>query len=949
MLSTKTKTTEILHKLLEQDWVDALFPCWGSRAMGSDAYNKAKAPACSTWKTGEGYSVEEMSEKLEQGFWLGIRIKHGYAVLDIDDPERAKRVHELLTRMFPEGFFHMHTKKGIHLPMVWRRGINDAIEQISFAFGDIRIGGKGYIVGFTTVQEAGELITIADTGLSERILEWGRLLEMPVFYSQEFCNLGKDRFQEGNRDNLLFQQGRSVWKKLVNRGYPEDRREGRLRYELLLLNALLDPPLSENEVMKKIEHIINYEDREGDAKNNGHGSMPEEYRPFRFQTEADYEEDLMEEMDNPFTRLLSLKDALQEEGGQIEPFWSGICHFGDVVLVVGSPKSGKSTFVRSWALNVANDHPVLGEMASGQVWWYALEERIAQIDLSFSKSANLLGTDNILFCSVNTNKIRNPIQKFTHGLRHALLQAENPPVMIVVDTVGRLMVGVDINDYETVQQLIEEIRWAIRGLPKPPVVVLVHHTNKSQEKTPLGSQAFVGSVDVVMTLNNEEDYNTIKIQGRGIDVRYNNKSLPLRYDAEHDLITGIGSPVCPAVQDMMQHLHKHGEEKLQTIRNWAGGSIRTDVNRLIRQGYLIVEGEKVRLNMERRGIERYLEIPTMSLPNAKSIGENIFEKNSENPEKSETFLEPDASILVEHTDVETTLEEQTDAEEEDSAMQEVKPKKLWGLWGIGEKVSDKGGVMLMANSSLTELSTLLYGATDFSEVSSLREAEEVLNMEIEPDFPEDYLRLMETYLDNTLATNGYAYLSDVAEVKDDLVVVHDDYDDDDWYNRLKHKVDSVEDYVAEIIGDTQTSEDADLVQTLNLLYTAHAMKHGQKSANRFWVMGSVKGLPCRVAFFTLFDSNSLRWAVLPVKDDVTSDEIEETITDLKDSISGQRYNRQFVNSLLPDSLKKGYPEYGLIFVRAEDTEHPVYVGLPVLYRIRNRQDFERFVDEVLSE
>ena len=588
-----------LGYLQSLEFVDKVIPLNGGLAS---SYDKSKVPT-DQWKD-KRHTDEELLAHAQKGGWWGLVLKQGYVAVDIDDPEFAKRLNPLYNNVFHT--YTIETRKGIHLVFRVRDFQKANLNQYPLSgVGDFRVGGSGYIVAPTRF---GDEQVLDEKWGKRRVLSGEQVKPLPVLFHPVWKAQSISPPKVGERNNLLYRVGRACRGTLLRAyGGQVDRIYDELRLCLEAMNSFCDAPLPASEFENLVQHVYMQEDKEEyqPFRKNGHAAANRWDSAYDEEEEGALTEQELSE-NNPFFELVSLEEAVAKEGGLQPYFWDGVCRFGDVVLVVAPPKSGKSTFVRSLALSLGG-HPFLDpSLPKKDVVWFAFEERANHVYNEFEKAKRFGGANHIRFAFVNPT-FPHAFQKLVYAIRRVV--EEQPDVgMIVVDTIGRVMSDVDINDYTSVQRMIEELRFALRGVANPPVLVLVHHTNKSVEnRSPLGSQAFSATVDVVVTLeaDGESGGVNISIAGRGVSPAFYQKKLSLRYDSA-GVVTGIGASVAPAVSSLLRHLLEHGAIPLRRAKEWAGGSVRLDVMRLIRQGYLLVVDGAVRINHSRSGLERLL-------------------------------------------------------------------------------------------------------------------------------------------------------------------------------------------------------------------------------------------------------------------------------------------------------------------------------------------------------
>jgi stage III sporulation protein SpoIIIAA len=569
-----------------------------------------KAPLFSNW-TAESEDEALLAEHLRNGGQLGVSLKTGWVIVDIDSEADAERLSEIYPFVFK-------TVRGCHLlfrqPLWANLKCETKVETASGFSVDYKVlrpNRKGvYIVA--PCSEAGrDFAFMPKTEAEVPLLP----LEFYLPKHQEFP------VPEGKRNDTLFRILRQF--RVFMKEHPEVT-EDEVYEAGRHLNELLDVPLPDNELENLIRNALTLPDENG---------FEETLRMLESTTEG--------EKENPFLNVRALKDIV---GGSRPYFWEGVCRRGDVVLLSGAPKSGKSTFVRSLALSTANETKWFGNIQQGVVLWYALEEYATDIRdmVAVASERYGLNADEIYIVEANPAESREPVKDFIEALRMHCQKLT--PALVIVDTVGRLMTGVDINDYISVGRFIESIRFAIRDIPSQPVVFLVHHTNKALERTPLGSQAFQGSCDVLISLERKEDGATFSAVGRGTHPKYMEK-IPLYFDMG---VLRKEAVVPQGVAKLIRLIHTRKLNDAEQIMNYGKGAFRADIRRMFRMGLLYEDGDKIYTNSQHRLLERYLGEPEDEPEEAKTlfadvgeIAENVIEYPSETTAEQITAEEPE--------------------------------------------------------------------------------------------------------------------------------------------------------------------------------------------------------------------------------------------------------------------------------------------------------------------
>jgi hypothetical protein len=198
----------------------------------------------------------------------------------------------------------------------------------------------------------------------------------------------------------------------------------------------------------------------------------------------------------------------QDDDHGVEYAVEGLLPLGGTAVLAGRPKGGKSTLALSLALAVARGEPFLDrESRKGTVLYLALEGAPHGWKALLRRLA-VTERDDLLICIG-----RAPEAAIT-WLREEI--EKHRPVLVVVDTMQRLLRVKDGNDYATgsnaTDAVIELARLANASL------VMLHHSGKAQRTEivdeVLGSTAWAAAVDSVLVLRRSERYRTLASEQR---------------------------------------------------------------------------------------------------------------------------------------------------------------------------------------------------------------------------------------------------------------------------------------------------------------------------------------------------------------------------------------------------------------------------------------------------
>lgn len=169
-----------------------------------------------------------------------------------------------------------------------------------------------------------------------------------------------------------------------------------------------------------------------------------------------------------------------------------------LMLLAGKPKAGKSWLALQMAAATSVGMPFLNhyETTPGKVLYLALEDSERRARNRF-ESLHYPGSDNLMFHFDWPRGIPG-----LKGIQDAV--SKDPEIkLIIIDTLGRFLVGIDFNKYDQVNAPMSNIQKLAGDLDI--AIVLVAHTRKSGSgdfiETVSGSNAMTGAADTIAVLS----------------------------------------------------------------------------------------------------------------------------------------------------------------------------------------------------------------------------------------------------------------------------------------------------------------------------------------------------------------------------------------------------------------------------------------------------------------
>ena len=201
--------------------------------------------------------------------------------------------------------------------------------------------------------------------------------------------------------------------------------------------------------------------------------------------------------------------ALLDEPEETQPWLvDRIVAAGGLVLVVASPKVGKSTLMRTLTLAVARGMTWLGrETAQGAVLYWCLEDLRSEVRRHYvAMGACASDPVHLIFDRAPPGNAIAVLRRYVESVA---------PRLVVVDPLFRLLRVHDASDYARVTRAFDPLIELART--SGGALAFTHHERKSggtDGAETLGSQAIFGSVDNAVFLSRSGDTRTIRTQVR---------------------------------------------------------------------------------------------------------------------------------------------------------------------------------------------------------------------------------------------------------------------------------------------------------------------------------------------------------------------------------------------------------------------------------------------------
>lgn len=266
--------------------------------------------------------------------------------------------------------------------------------------------------------------------------------------------------------------------------------------------------------------------------------------------------------------LPTMADLESEAQDDPEADWllAGLLPADGVSLLVAPPKAGKSTLARTLGAAITAGRPEwLGRpltAGEGVVIHLALEERPRTVRGHYAR----LEADPErlrLLRGLPPSRVADRVRKLQDAVR------EVRPALVVIDTLQRWARISDGNAYSEVTESLTPLIHLARECSTH--VMLVHHSRKNGGKhgeEVLGSTAFAGSVDTILSVKREDDTRTIRAEGRdGVEM----EPTVLTMDAD-GWVRASGTPAEASWAELEGRI-------LEWLREWGQEASRDDILR----------------------------------------------------------------------------------------------------------------------------------------------------------------------------------------------------------------------------------------------------------------------------------------------------------------------------------------------------------------------------------
>lgn len=282
-------------------------------------------------------------------------------------------------------------------------------------------------------------------------------------------------------------------------------------------------------------------------------------------------------------RLMTLGQLRAAPAREVEWLVDSLLPADGLSLIVAPPKVGKSTLARCLSVATATGTEWLGRpVTQGPVIHLALEERTETVRSHYD---GLGAPDEGIHLLLGAAP---PPDERLDWLRDVI--AETGARLVIVDPVQRWVKISDGNDYSTVTERLGPYIDLAHELGVH--LALVHHSRKGggeRGDEVLGSTAFYGSVDVVISLRVTEGRRVFYATGRdGVDVE---KTVLTMSDT--GLVTVAGTKAQADRSDLARRILEWLEEREPVAKDQIRRGVRADATKVVKALQQLVEDREI--------------------------------------------------------------------------------------------------------------------------------------------------------------------------------------------------------------------------------------------------------------------------------------------------------------------------------------------------------------------
>lgn len=171
----------------------------------------------------------------------------------------------------------------------------------------------------------------------------------------------------------------------------------------------------------------------------------------------------------------------------------GLIGRGEIALLTGAPKSGKSLLACALVASITNGDDFLGRSTARGTAIYLAAERGVVVHRRLEVAGADPDATALAMTPIN-------LVEEVGELMSAIRSVTTDPVLIVIDTLARVTLGIEENSARDMGRVVAALGRIQVAFPRSAILV-IHHTGKSAAATARGSGALLAGADVELRVD----------------------------------------------------------------------------------------------------------------------------------------------------------------------------------------------------------------------------------------------------------------------------------------------------------------------------------------------------------------------------------------------------------------------------------------------------------------
>jgi KaiC/GvpD/RAD55 family RecA-like ATPase len=261
-------------------------------------------------------------------------------------------------------------------------------------------------------------------------------------------------------------------------------------------------------------------------------------------------------------RIYTLRELQETPEPEPEPIAPYVAYGGQLTMLAGREKSGKSTLARAGSAAVSSGAEFLGSPAiRGRVLYLALEESRGSVARSFAQHG--ADVDNVLIVSRMSESNSARIEFLSDTINQEDID------LVVIDTMLAYATEIeDANNAARMQQVVLPL--AHLAHDTNTALLMLHHAKKSNGRY-RDSSAIGGAVDLILEMmepegNNGDTLRVVKARGR-----FDTKDFRFRYVNSRHILAIADTEAATTEARVYEFVYSNPGASLREVRRSIGG------------------------------------------------------------------------------------------------------------------------------------------------------------------------------------------------------------------------------------------------------------------------------------------------------------------------------------------------------------------------------------------